>query len=107
MRVAALLLLLAIVAMVSFIWGWEVQRKQTLPYRTVFSILKWVNQESPYAVWKDERRNPEHKIPGAWASDASVHGVTGERASTLRPDETIQLQALGYLGATETATGIS
>ena len=98
-RPLALLLLIVIAAVASFIWGWEVQRKQTGPYRNVYSFLKWVNQESPYAVWKDEWRNPDNKVPGLWASDMEVESERG-----LSADETAELQALGYLGATETAT---
>jgi hypothetical protein len=111
MRGAGLILLAAIVTIVSFVWGMEVQRKQTPPYRTVYSILKWVNDESPYATWKDERRRPEHGTPGVWAEDvpnSDVSVASGETTPQIMPpDEVAQLQALGYLGATEMATDAS
>lgn len=104
MRFVGWAVALSILTIASFVLGMEAQRKETPPYRTVYSFMEWLNNESPLATWKYERRRPANGTPGVWAADVSEADAASGKSEIIRPDQYAQLEALGYLGATVVAS---
>ena len=77
------------------------------PYRTIYSFMEWLNNDSPLAAWKYERRRPANGTPGVWAADVSGTGGASGKSEIVPPEQYAQLEALGYLGATVVATDAS
>lgn len=106
-RITVWIVTLLVVTTVSFFSGMQIQRDETPPYRTIFSFMEWLNNESTFAAWKYKRRRPANRTPGVWANDVSGTTSSSEKDDSFSSDQYAQLEALGYLGATDRATNAS